>query len=106
MAGNIELYSALFAGLLSFVSPCVLPLVPPYLCYLAGVSLDQLTDDSDVVDSEERARVQKRVFINAILFVLGFTTVFVSLGASASTIGFISVRIRMFSVQLPDWLLF
>lgn len=87
MAGNIELYSALFAGLLSFVSPCVLPLVPPYLCYLAGVSLDQLTDDGDVIDSDERARVQKRVFINAILFVLGFTTVFVSLGAAASTIG-------------------
>lgn len=87
MVGNIELYTALFAGLLSFVSPCVLPLVPPYLCYLAGVSLDQLTDDHDVIDSEERARVQKRVFINAILFVLGFTTVFVSLGAAASTIG-------------------
>ena len=87
MAGNIELYSALFAGLLSFVSPCVLPLVPPYLCYLAGVSLDQLTNDHDLIDKAERARVQKRVFINAILFVLGFTTVFVSLGAVASTIG-------------------
>jgi cytochrome c-type biogenesis protein len=88
MAGNIEFYSALFAGLLSFVSPCVLPLVPPYLCYLAGVSLDQLTDDRDMIDVQERARVQKRVFVNAILFVLGFTTVFVSLGAGASTIGF------------------
>lgn len=87
MVGNIELYTALFAGLLSFVSPCVLPLVPPYLCYLAGVSLDQLTDDANQFDASERARVQKRVFINAILFVLGFTTVFVSLGATASTIG-------------------
>ena len=88
MAGNIEFYSALLAGLLSFISPCVLPLVPPYLCYLAGVSLEQLTDDRDLVNNQERARVQKRVFVNATLFVLGFTTVFVSLGAGASTIGF------------------
>ncbi len=87
MAGNIELYSALFAGILSFVSPCVLPLVPPYLCYLAGVSLDELTDDTTTIDAAERSRVQKRVFFNAILFVLGFSTVFISLGAGASTIG-------------------
>ena len=72
---------ALLAGLLSFVSPCVLPLVPPYLCYLGGVSLDQLTGES----RESVAR--HRVVLSAFTFVLGFSTVFVLLGATASAIG-------------------
>jgi cytochrome c-type biogenesis protein len=72
---------ALVAGLLSFVSPCVLPLVPPYLCYMAGVSLDQLTGVGD----EGVAR--HKVFISALAFVLGFTTIFVALGATASVVG-------------------
>ncbi len=88
MTANITYFSAAFAGFISFISPCVLPLVPPYLCYLAGVSLDQLTDDGAIVERKERMQIQNRVLINAVLFVLGFTTVFVSLGASASTIGF------------------
>jgi cytochrome c-type biogenesis protein len=72
---------ALVAGLLSFVSPCVLPLVPPYLCYIAGVSLDQLT-------GEAPERVARRtIVLSALAFVLGFTTIFVALGATASAIG-------------------
>ena len=47
MAIDITLWGALLAGLISFLSPCVLPLVPPYLCYLAGVSMDQLTGVGD-----------------------------------------------------------
>jgi cytochrome c-type biogenesis protein len=72
---------ALVAGLISFLSPCVLPLVPPYLCYMAGVTLDQLTGEA------EESAARKRVFTSALAFVLGFSTVFVLLGASASTIG-------------------
>jgi cytochrome c-type biogenesis protein len=72
---------ALVAGLLSFASPCVLPLVPPYLCYMAGVSLDQLTGVAD----EGVAR--HKVFFSALAFVLGFSTVFVTLGATASALG-------------------
>ncbi len=72
---------ALVAGILSFVSPCVLPLVPPYLCYIAGVSLDQLTGEG----SERVAR--HRVAFSALAFVLGFSTVFVLLGATASVVG-------------------
>jgi cytochrome c-type biogenesis protein len=72
---------ALVAGLLSFVSPCVLPLVPPYLCYIAGVSLDQLTGNAP----EGVAR--HRIALSAVAFVLGFSTVFVILGATASAIG-------------------
>jgi len=72
---------AFVAGILSFVSPCVLPLVPPYLCYIAGVSLDQLTGESP----EPAAR--HRIVLSALAFVLGFSTVFVLLGATASVLG-------------------
>ena len=78
---DIGYAGAFLAGLLSFVSPCVLPLVPPYLSFLAGVSLDQLTD------GERPSDVTRRVLITAVVFVLGFSTVFVGLGASASFFG-------------------
>ncbi len=73
---------AVGAGLISFLSPCVLPLAPPYLCYLAGTSLDKLSA-SEGVDNA----IARRVLIGSIIFVLGFSTVFVSLGAAASVIG-------------------
>jgi cytochrome c-type biogenesis protein len=81
MAINVTHGGALIAGVLSFVSPCVLPLVPPYLCYLAGVSLDQLTGQA----SETVAR--RTILLSALAFVLGFTTIFVALGATASAFG-------------------
>ncbi|MGL4322747.1 MAG: cytochrome c biogenesis CcdA family protein [Beijerinckiaceae bacterium] len=71
---------AFVAGLLSFLSPCVLPLVPPYLSYLAGATLDQLSDDAD-------SATHRRALTAAVFFVLGYTSVFVALGASASLIG-------------------
>jgi cytochrome c-type biogenesis protein len=73
---------ALVAGILSFVSPCVLPLVPPYLCYIGGVSLDQLTGGEG---SERVAR--HRIAFSALAFVLGFSTIFILLGATASVLG-------------------
>ncbi len=78
---DVTLTYAFLAGLLSFASPCVLPLVPPYLCFLAGVSLDQLTGETEV------RRARARVVLSAFAFVLGFISVFVALGASASAIG-------------------
>ena len=81
MAIDVSHGGALVAGLLSFVSPCVLPLVPPYLCYLAGVSLDQLAGEAP-----ERA-ARWTILASALAFVLGFSTVFVILGATASAIG-------------------
>ena len=82
MGLDVTIWGAFAAGLLSFISPCVLPLVPPYLCFLAGVTLDQLTGD----DGEVRVP-RLRIFLASLAFVLGFTTVFVVLGASASVIG-------------------
>ena len=76
---DVSITGALFAGVLSFLSPCVLPLVPPYLCFLAGKSLDQLLDD--------KADLSTSVWPSTLSFVAGFTTVFVMLGATASTMG-------------------
>lgn len=83
---EISLLSALFAGALSFLSPCVLPLVPPYLCYMAGISVDQFRGD-DAAIAERSAETRRAVLTAAVFFTLGFATVFVALGAGASTIG-------------------
>ena len=77
---DISYPAAVGAGLLSFLSPCVLPLAPPYLCYLAGTSLEALA-----VEGEADAR--RDTVIAALLFVAGFSTVFVALGATASFFG-------------------
>lgn len=72
--------AAVLAGLLSFASPCVLPLVLPYLSYLAGETLDEILDRS-------RTEVNRRALTAAFAFVLGFSTVFVLMGATASAFG-------------------
>jgi cytochrome c-type biogenesis protein len=91
MTPDVTLLAALLAGLVSFLSPCVLPLVPPYLVYLAGTSLERLAD------AEAEPRVRREAVLAAFLFVCGFSTVFVALGASASVIGGV---IRAYSVEL------
>jgi len=77
---EISILAALAGGLISFLSPCVLPLVPPYMTYLAGASLDQIEDADD-------PHLRKRAITTAVVFVLGFTTVFTLLGATASAMG-------------------
>jgi cytochrome c-type biogenesis protein len=83
MFAEAHLYPGVaLAGLVSFLSPCVLPLVPPYLSYIGGTTIEQLSSERGIEN-----RVWRRVVLASVVFVLGFTTVFVSLGASASVLG-------------------
>jgi len=82
MAQPIDVTSvvAFSAGVFSFLSPCVLPLVPSYLSFVAGMSLQGL-------QGEKTAKVRRVIFLNAVLFILGFSAVFIALGASFSLLG-------------------
>jgi cytochrome c-type biogenesis protein len=80
-AESLSFIVALGGGLLSFLSPCVLPLMPSYLSFITGVSFDDLSS------SVLRAHVRKKVLINSVFFILGFSTVFIVLGASFSFLG-------------------
>jgi cytochrome c-type biogenesis protein len=80
MSLDVSAGGAFLAGLLSFFSPCVLPLVPPYLAYMGGVSIEELRADGG-------ARARLHVLAVALAFVAGFSTVFVALGATASWVG-------------------
>lgn len=82
MSGAELSFSVAFAaGVLSFLSPCVLPLVPSYMAFLTGLSLDELLVE------ESRGRLRRRVLGHALLFILGFSVLFIALGASASLLG-------------------
>jgi cytochrome c-type biogenesis protein len=78
---DVTLGGAFLAGLISFVSPCVLPIVPPYLAYLAGLSFEEFQNDA------RGSAATRRLVFTAVAFVLGFTTVFIALGTTASLIG-------------------
>ncbi|WP_034997402.1 cytochrome c biogenesis CcdA family protein [Beijerinckia mobilis] len=80
MTHDVTLSAAVLAGLFSFLSPCVLPLVPPYLTFIAGTTIE------DVAVLRER-QARRDIMLAALLFVLGFGTVFVGLGATASAFG-------------------
>ena len=79
---DVSYAGALFAGVLSFLSPCVLPLVPPYLCFIGGVTFEQLTD-GQAAD----AGLKRRVLLAALAFVVGFAVIFTAFGATASVVG-------------------
>jgi cytochrome c-type biogenesis protein len=81
MSADVTILAALLAGLVSFLSPCVLPLVPPYLVFLTGASIERLAE------GERETQVRRETVIAAALFVAGFSTVFIALGASASVVG-------------------
>ncbi len=83
MTVDVGYASALGAGALSFLSPCVLPLVPPYLCYMAGVSVEDFRSGNLAAETAKRATLVS----TSLAFVFGFSTVFVALGAGASAIG-------------------
>jgi cytochrome c-type biogenesis protein len=91
MIHDVSIPAALIAGIISFLSPCVLPLVPPYLIYLTGATIEH------VATGEQAAASKRAVMLSALMFVFGFSTVFIALGASASVIGGL---IRAWSAQL------
>lgn len=79
---DITFGGAVAAGLLSFFSPCVLPMVPFYLCYMAGISMSDLQNDAEIP-----ARTHRRLIFASVFFALGVTTVFVLLGLGATSLG-------------------
>lgn len=90
MEENVTLLAAFGAGVLSFISPCVLPLIPGYLSYVSGLSLDDLKAGAITTEGASAAAqsdARRRVIIASLAFILGFSLVFVSLGASASFVG-------------------
>jgi cytochrome c-type biogenesis protein len=101
MSDNVTVFAAFIAGLLSFVSPCVLPLIPGYLSFISGVTLDQMQAASVAggqvgVAVAAPAGTRRRVIVTSLLFVLGFSLVFVGLGASATAVGqFLAERLRI-----------
>jgi cytochrome c-type biogenesis protein len=88
MTLDVTLGAAFLAGLLSFLSPCILPLVPPFLCYMAGISVTDLSDDWQ--------DLRPRILLAALAFVAGFSAVFVALGSTASMAGrFVSAHLSL-----------
>lgn len=79
---DITMGGAALAGLISFLSPCILPIVPFYLSYLAGVSMGQVTEEGKLTTA-----VRVRAFVAALFFSAGVLTIFVALGAGASSLG-------------------
>jgi cytochrome c-type biogenesis protein len=86
MVENPSFVAAFVAGLLSFISPCVLPLIPGYLSYISGVTLDDM-QGTGAAGTAVLAASRRRVLIASLFFILGFSVVFISLGAAASAIG-------------------
>jgi len=82
MGTNITIGIAFLAGLASFLSPCVLPLVPGYLSLISGVSVDRLKWQTD-----DRSSVRRWVILNSVAFNAGLSLIFVSLGAAAGFVG-------------------
>jgi cytochrome c-type biogenesis protein len=81
MTSQISIFAAFFAGILSFLSPCVLPLVPAYISFMSGVSVDELQKATN------RKDVLRKTVITSLAFIVGFSVIFVLLGATATTIG-------------------
>ena len=93
---EIGILTAFFGGIISFLSPCVLPLAPPYLAYLGGTTLDRISGEDQDVDP----RLARHVFISACFFVLGLATVFVALGATASALGQMLLQHKVLLAQI------
>lgn len=91
--GNLSIFVSASAGFLSFLSPCVLPLIPSYIAFITGISLEELSSQQNL------SRVRRVVIVNSLMFILGFSLIFVALGASATFLGsFLSSHIRWLEI--------
>ncbi len=93
---EMGILTAFVGGIISFLSPCVLPLVPPYLAYLGGTTLDRISGEEAEIDP----RLARYVFISACFFVLGLATVFVALGMTASALGQMLLQNKVLLAQI------
>jgi len=91
---NVPFFIALAAGFLSFLSPCVLPLLPSYLSFITGVSLEEL------IQGGKDSRMRKITIINSLIFIFGFSLVFVLLGTSASLVGNVLFRYQIWITRI------
>jgi cytochrome c-type biogenesis protein len=92
-AGNVSILVAVSAGLISFLSPCILPVIPSYLAFITGISLEELSQQ------ENLREVRNKVIANSLMFILGFSIIFITMGASATFIGkFLYKNIRWFEI--------
>jgi cytochrome c-type biogenesis protein len=87
---DVNIFIAFTAGLLSFLSPCVLPIIPSYLSFVSGVSLEEIRSPHIT------GNVRRRVVFNSLAFIVGFSLIFISLGASASYLGSLFLGYRSF----------
>jgi len=92
-AENVSIFVAISAGIISFLSPCILPVIPSYLAFITGISLEELSQQ------ENLRKVRKKFIANSLMFILGFSIIFITLGASATVIGkFLYNNIRWFEI--------
>ncbi len=92
-AENVSVFVAFTAGLISFLSPCILPMIPSYLAFITGISLEELSQDQNL------KKVRKSVITNSLFFILGFSILFIAMGASATFIGkFLAKNIRWLEI--------
>jgi cytochrome c-type biogenesis protein len=92
-AENISIFVAISAGLISFLSPCILPVIPSYLAFITGISIEELSQH------ENLRKVRKKVIADSLMFILGFSIIFITLGVSATVIGkFLYNNIRWFEI--------
>jgi cytochrome c-type biogenesis protein len=96
---EISILIAFSAGLLSFVSPCALPLIPSYLTYITGASFHELTGE------EKKGKLKVATICHYLLFILGFSTVFILMGASASYLGQLLVRYQYWMMKIGGGLI-
>ncbi len=88
---NVSILTAFIFGIISFISPCVLPIVPGYLSFISGYSFEEMVNSG-------RSVLFRKVTLNSVLFVLGFSLIFVALGASATAVGqFLLQKLNLFS---------